>query len=71
LVKLLERTQKTMNVKEILAQLRKERETLDSVIANLEALECERPGPGRPRKIRTNGTSHVNGSSVGDAPPGN
>jgi hypothetical protein len=52
-----------MDLPNILAKLRKEREALDVVISNLEHLEqAGRRGPGRPPnlvvKSATNGTSH-------------
>lgn len=52
-----------MDLPNILAKLRKERDALDEVISNLERLEQGgRRGPGRPPnlvvKSATNGTSH-------------
>ena len=55
-----------MDLTEVLAQLRKERDALDAVITGMERLEHERqPGPDYPislvTKKLTNGTHRVNG----------
>jgi len=59
-----------MDFKEIIRQLREEREVLDVAIAKLELLQHQRRGPGRPpgsvTKIHANGTSHVDGSPKSD-----
>jgi hypothetical protein len=52
-----------MDLQNLLAQLRDERDALDAAISNLERLEHNRPrGPGRPpglaTKSPTNGTNH-------------
>ena len=52
-----------MDLRDVLAQLRGERDALDAAISNLERLEHERHrGPGRPpslmMKSSTNGTNH-------------
>jgi hypothetical protein len=52
-----------MDLKDVLAQLRDERDALDAAISNLERLEHNRlRSPGRPpslvTKSSTNGTNH-------------
>ena len=52
-----------MNLGDVLAQLREERDRLDAAISHLESLEHGRhPSPGRPRycvtKEPTRGTKH-------------
>jgi hypothetical protein len=52
-----------MNLKDVLAQLREERDRIDSAISNLERLESRHHrGPGRPpsfvTKGNTNNTNH-------------
>jgi hypothetical protein len=61
-----------MDLRDVLAQLRGERDALDAAISNLERLEHERPrGPGRPpslmTKSPTNGTNHGH-SALNPAP---
>jgi len=56
-----------MDFKNLICQLRQERDALDVAIASLERLEHQQHrGPGRPpgsvTKIHTNGTSHINES---------
>ena len=53
-----------MDLKNVLAQLRGERDALEAAISNLERLEQDRRrGPGRPpslvTKSPTNGTNHA------------
>jgi hypothetical protein len=52
-----------MDLKNVLTQLRDERDALDAAISHLERLEHDRPrGPGRPpssvTKSSANGTNH-------------
>ena len=55
-----------MDFKNVICQLREERDELDVAIASLERLQHQRRRPGRPpgsvTKIHANGPSHVNGS---------
>jgi hypothetical protein len=57
-----------MNFKNVLDQLREERDTLDEAISNLERLERGRNrGPGRPPSFLTKG--HTNNGNHNHTPP--
>jgi len=54
----------TMDLASVLAQLRKERDAIETVISNLERLEqVGRRGPGRPPNLAAKGSS--NGANHG------
>ena len=63
-----------MNLKDVLAQLREERDRIDSAISNLERLEYgQHRGPGRPpsfvTKSHTDNTNH-HSHTLPDPEPG-
>jgi len=59
-----------MDLPNILAQLRKEREALDVVIANLERLEqAGHRGPGRPPNIVKSASNGINRGYTLPGPP--
>jgi len=60
-------TETAMNFKNVLDQLREERDTLNAAIANLERLEHGRRGPGRPPSFLTK--SQTNNGNHNHMPP--
>ena len=62
-----------MDMKDVLAQLREERDRIDTAIAGLEGLGVERPrGPGRPPRLVTKSVmakSSTNGFNHSYIPP--